>query len=100
MLSVFLEVNTLTSEQLYGVGGVSVARDVEITEIEFPDETVGRAQMRKIAMGVGESEADLDEIQSVDVGLKNVVMMRRAALISVGRIVRRAEDETREFGVH
>ena len=53
---------------------MGVAIDVEVAEVELPDElTPVGAEIGEVAVGVGESEADLDEAESVDVGFEEVV---------------------------
>lgn len=101
-ISIPLEVNPLTPEQVNGVGGVSITRYVEIPEIEFPDESVCGAQIREVAVGVGESETHLNEIQSIYVGLEDLVVIRGTALTRVRlcRVEGRAENKAREFSVH
>lgn len=47
---------------------MGVMRDVEVTEIELPNEAaLAGAEMCEVSGGVSESETELDEIQSVDV---------------------------------
>ena len=76
------EIDSLTAEEIDGVQRVGVTRNVEVTEVEFPDGAVS-GEIGKVAGGVGESEADLDEVESVDVGLEEAVVVGVAVAIVV-----------------
>lgn len=57
---------------------MEVGFDVEVAEVEFPYVGVAGAEVRKVPVGVGEGEAELDEIEGIDVGLHDsVVVVRR-----------------------
>ena len=68
------EIDALTTEKIDGVGSVGVTRHVEVTEVEFPDGAVS-GEVGEVAGGVGEGEADLDEVESVNVGLEEAVVV-------------------------
>ena len=80
-----------------------VTRDVEVLEIEFPDEVFGGSEVREVAVIVGESEADLDDREAVNVGLEDSVVCGRSPEVGVGGGgggIGAADDDTRELGVH
>lgn len=59
--------------------------------------------MREVAVGVGEGETELDEVQGVDVGLEEAVVIGGAELKVAARgggIDVGAVDDAWEFGVH
>lgn len=60
MSSVPVEINPLLFQELDGIRGVGVACNVEIPEIELPDEGVFGAECGEVAVGVGEGETELD----------------------------------------
>ena len=59
---------------------MGVAIDVEVAEVELPDESApadSAAEIGEVSVGVGESETDLDEAESVDVGFEKLVEVTR-----------------------
>ena len=54
--------------------GVSVTRDVEISEVEFPDEGVGVAEDGKVSCVVRKGEADLNQVEAIHVGFEHDVV--------------------------
>lgn len=95
-LAVPLEVDAALPEELDGVGSEDVALQVELAEIELPDAAAAAAAGREVAALVGESEAELDELEHVDVGLESGV-------VEVGAAAEGAEgaaDDAGELGVH
>lgn len=74
-LPIPIEVDALAAEELHRVVRVGVTRHVEIAEIELPDEGgFGGSEAGEVAVGVGEGEADLDEVEAIDVGLEDGVV--------------------------
>lgn len=102
ILSVPLEVDPLPSQQLDRVRRVLVTRHVEVAEVEFPDEPVITSEVGKVPVGVGEGQTHLDEVQNVDVLLQNPVMIGRQklAVVRLGRVHGRPDNQTRKLGVH
>ena len=49
---------------------MGVTSDVEVLEVELPDEGVVGAEFGEVAVVVGEGEADLDQMQAVHVGFQ------------------------------
>ncbi|KAH1240445.1 hypothetical protein GmHk_07G018303 [Glycine max] len=66
---ILLEIDALAMQQLNIVMGVGVTCDVEISEVEFPDEGVGGAEGGKISRIVGKGEADLDQVEAITLAL-------------------------------
>lgn len=99
LLPVPLKVDPLCPEQLDRVRSVGVTRDVEIGEIELPDEPILRSQIGEASVGVGEGETDLDEVQGINVGFQDLVMIGGSAVVETG-VGSGTKDETGEFGVH
>jgi len=96
-LGISAEVDAAATEQLDGVGCEDVARVVELAEVELPDAAAAAsAEGRQLAARAGEGEAELDEVEHVDVGLEGgVVVVRRRAEGADG-----AADNARELRVH
>ncbi|KAF7823204.1 5'-3' exoribonuclease 3-like [Senna tora] len=95
------EVDPLLPEQRDGVGRVGVTLHVEIPEIELPDESVTRSEVGEVAVGVGEGETELDDVQGVDVGLEEAVVIGGADLAVAARGgLRRTVDDAGKFRVH
>lgn len=94
-----VEVDAVVAEEVDGVGSVGVTRDVEVGEIKLPDAAVAvGVRVGELAVGVGEGEAELNEVESVDVGLEEGVVVgwgEGAAGVGVG-----LEDDAGELGVH
>lgn len=81
---------------------MGITRHVEVAEVELPDEGgLGGSEAREVAVGVGEGEADLDEVEAVDVGLEDGVVRGGSTVAEfvVGSGVG-ADHDTGEFGVH
>jgi len=96
-LGVAAEVDAAATEQLDGVGGEDVARVVELAEVELPDAAAAAStEGRQLAARPGEGEAELDEVQHVNVGLEGGVVV-------VGGGAEGADgpaDDARELRVH
>lgn len=64
------------------------AKEVEVAEVELPDVAEGAAgaEVGQAAGGVGEGEAELHDVEGVDVQLQELVALRRgeAAGVDVG----------------
>lgn len=77
---------------------MGVTRRVEVGEVELPDAAPASASScGEVAGGVGEGDAELDEVEGVDVGLEQpVVVFRVAESVIAGRTV----DNAGKLGVH
>lgn len=53
---------------------MSVTRDVEISEVEFPNEGVGVAEDGKVSCVVRKGEADLNQVEAIHVGFEHDVV--------------------------
>jgi hypothetical protein len=92
-----LEVDSTAAEQVDGVTVARVAERVEATEVELPDAgPAPRAARRELAFLVGEDEAELDELEHVDVALEDGVV----ALILVAEWAHRLQYDAGELRVH
>lgn len=60
MSSVAFEVDALAFQEVDGIRRVEVTGNVEIPEIKLPNEPFVGTESRKVAVGVGEGETDLD----------------------------------------
>ena len=102
LLPVPLEVDPLPSQQIDGVGSVGITRHVEVAEVELPDEPVFTSEVGKVPVGVGEGQTHLDEVQNVDVGLQNPVVIGRPelAVVWLSRVHSRTENQPRKLRVH
>lgn len=91
-----LEIDALVTQEIDRTGSVLVAGDVEVGEVKLPDVVViWGAEVGEVSMRVGESDADLDELEGVDVGLESFVVIGRAAVAEI-----LAEDNAGKLGVH
>ncbi|WCJ41883.1 hypothetical protein M5689_022722 [Euphorbia peplus] len=92
------EVNPLLGQEGDGIRGISVFREVKVLEVELPDEAVGGAEVGEVTVGVGEGEADLDEVEGVNVAFEDVVVVARTGVADMGGGW--AEDDAGELSVH
>lgn len=99
VLGVPLEVDPLAFQEVDGIGSVGVTRQVEIPEVELPNEGVGGTESGEVAVGVGEGEADLDKVQNVDVWLEETVVVGGASARWIGGRAR-AEDDAGKLRIH
>ena len=99
-VTILLKINALATQQLDRVVGVSVTRDVEISEVEFPDEGVGGAEGGKVSGVVGKGKADLNQVEAVDVGFEYGVVRDGLAVAEGGVAGVGTHDDTGELGVH
>lgn len=95
-----VEIDPLPPKQLHRVVRVGVSRHVEVSEIEFPNIHILGAQIRQIAIVVREREADLNQIQTIDVGLEHEVVrvgfpVTECRVVGVG-----SDNDARKLGVH
>lgn len=74
---------------------MGVARHIEVLEVEFPNVAVVCAEIGEVTMGIGEGEADLDEVEEIDVGLEDGVVGGRVTTEGGG-----TDDDARKFCVH
>ena len=79
---------------------MGVTRDVEIFEVEFPDEGVGGAEGGKVSGVVGKGKADLNQVEAVDVGFEYGVVRDGLAVAEGGVAGVGTHDDTGELGVH
>jgi len=101
LVTVAVEIDALATEEVDGVGGVGVTGDVEVGEVELPDEAVMGTEIGEVTKGVGKGEADLDEVEGVDVGFEEEVVIGGSEAAHGGVQLRRGtKDEAGEFGVH
>lgn len=92
-----LEIEALVAEEVDRGGGVFVAGDVEVAEIELPDEAaVGTAEVREVPGGVGERDPHLNQFESVDIRFEGFVVVEGVGVV----VVVVAEDDAGELGVH
>jgi len=99
---VALEVDPLAAEERDGIRRVGVTRHVEVVEIKLPDEAV-LGVAGEVSGRVGECEADLDEVERVDVGLEEAVVVGRAAravVVGLGGVHMWPENHPRKLSVH
>lgn len=95
-LASVLEVDPLVAEEVDRVGRVIVSRNVEIAEIELPDEAaVGLAEVGEVPKRVGERDPHLNELERVDIGFESPVPLQG---VGVGAVV--ADNDAGELGVH
>lgn len=96
-LLVFLEVHPGFLEEFYGMGGEGVAADVELPEVELPDDgAAGVGGGGEAARSVEEGEAELEEVEAVDVGA-DVLVVGVGELLEGPGVV---DDDAGELGVH
>lgn len=79
---------------------MGVTRDVEVSEVELPDEAVGGAECGKVSHLIGESKTDLDQVEAVDVGFKHSVVRGWFSVAKRGVTGVGAHNHTGELGVH
>lgn len=97
VLPVLLEVDARLPEEVDGVRDEDVAVNVELPEIELPDyRAAGGRRGGEVPGGVGEGEAELQEVEEVDVGAEGVVV-GVSGLLEVPEV---ADDNAGELGVH
>lgn len=53
---------------------MGVAGHIKISEIEFPDVQIASAQVGKVALVITKSKADLDQVQTINVGFKDSIV--------------------------
>lgn len=91
-----LKVDALVPEEINGIGRVIIPRDVEISEIELPDEAaVGETEVGEIPKRVRQSDPHLNELERVYVGFESLVVLE-----GVGIRAMVANNDTRELGIH
>lgn len=92
-----IEVDAAGAEHLDGVGVGRVGPGVEPAEVELPDAAPApRPPPREVAALVGEGEAELDELEHVDVGLEVGVV----ELVGGTEVADGAAHDARELRVH
>ena len=99
--AVTLEIDPVATEELDRILRVRVAIHVEVAEIELPDEAApvdASAEIREVSVGVGESDADLDEAEDVDVGFEKLVEITRVSTAENRWL--RLEDHAGKLRVH
>lgn len=73
-----------------------IAGDVELTEIELPnDAAVGAAKVREVPGGVGERDPHLNQLERIHIGFEGLVVVE-----GVGVMVVVAENDAGELCVH
>lgn len=78
---------------------MGVTRHVEVLKVELPDKSgVAGSQIRQVSVRIGESDSDLDEMEDVDVGFEELVV--------IGGVIWKfgfgllGEDDSGELRVH
>ncbi|URE02866.1 hypothetical protein MUK42_07226, partial [Musa troglodytarum] len=74
LVVVLLEVDAALAEELDGVGREDVQLHVEFAEVELPYAAAVGAAGGQVAELVGEGEAELDQLEHVDVGLEGGIV--------------------------
>ncbi|URD99341.1 hypothetical protein MUK42_32230 [Musa troglodytarum] len=91
------EIDVRLPEEVDGVGVADVTVNVELPEVELPhDGAAAGGGGREVAFGVGEGEAELDEVEEVDVGAEDVVVAVGDGL----EVAEGADGDARKLGVH
>jgi len=94
-VSILMKIHALTLEEGDRVRSMRMTRDIELTEVEFPNEAMGGSKGWKVAMIVWKGQSNLDEMNTVHIGFHH-----RIVILWLSECWMRLKDDTRKLCVY